>query len=136
MTSPQTFLFSKPMRVEEGATIIRNHALSAIAVMEAVINHSDSSGVSWHDRLVAKQGSMETREEILTMAVYIENVYSQLQAHFDGEFGDLMMDVWGCYDFDFIPAMLAVMIEQNNNDLLAHCIRAVDEYLGSIEKSA
>lgn len=132
MSNPTLKPLHRQTAIAHDAMLSRDVATCSLMVLEALQEHVCSDRISWHDQLIEKHGTSETREEILAMAVAIEEAHGLLQTHFDGEFNDLMMDIWGCYDFDFVPAMVAVIMNDGNECLLMHCIEKGEAFLNEI----
>jgi hypothetical protein len=105
--------------------------LCVVWVRDALHKFQESNGVSYYDTLVDIQGSEETEKEILAMAIHLEEVHDQLQEEYNDEFNDHMMDIWGCYDHDWIPEMARMLYKSSKAGIIDFCIDKVEAKLAA-----
>ena len=110
--------------IPESLSFTADIARCCILITTALVNGVAEDGESWMDHFNKAYTGIAGRDEILALAVHIEDSYNLLQVHFEGQFGDLMMDIWGGYDEEWIPAMVAMYMTTPKFDVFYHCIAA------------
>jgi len=97
----------------------RDEALAGMCVLDALFNLKKEGYQDAYEYLNEDQGSYETRDEALAMGVAIERAYKTLSEESEGSaFQDQITEHYGCYDFEFIPAMVSACIDNPEIDFV------------------
>ena len=115
-----------------------SQAETALCIMDVLQNHE---GGSEHDSLWDwfnhDQGAYATRSEIRVAAVVIDAAWEELNAEYpDGSLGDEVMDAIGCWDFEWIPAMIDAWMNNPAVDFAQHTRQLIATYKAQKEDGA
>lgn len=97
-------------------------AICCLIVQEALYAGMADTGEVWYDLLVNKQGVDETRNEIVAMAVQIDEAHDLFKKHFGDKYPRLMEQAWGAFETEFVPEMVSKFIKNPKCDISKYCI--------------
>lgn len=101
----------------------------ALILMDTLKDIETDDGTSLFRLLCSLNGTCEAREEVFAMGIYIERLYKKLASVYGDNVTEIMLDIWGCYDLEWVPEMAVVLIEDPRVDLFMHCASKIDAYL-------
>lgn len=80
---------------------------TALCIMEALHDHRDN----WWDWFNDGQGAAATRNEVMVAAVVLDKAWRELNSIYGDDLPDLMIESIGCWDYEWIPAMLEAWMQ-------------------------
>tara|TARA_Y100001972_G_scaffold122251_1_gene167518 strand:+ start:10579 stop:11025 length:447 start_codon:yes stop_codon:yes gene_type:complete len=101
----------------------------ALMVLDALNDIEIDDGTSLFALLRSGQGTCEAREEVFAMGIYIERLYTALARVYGDNVSEIMLDIWGCYDLEWVPEMAVMLIEEPCGDLFKYCASKIDALL-------
>lgn len=117
------------------ANLTADQAETALCVMDAAFNEKLDGENDLYDWFNCDQGSAATRLEFLVAGIVLDRAWEQINEHFpDSTAGDEVMEAFGCWDFDWIPAMLAAWRDDPDVDFAAYTIKQIERHKASQEK--